>query len=154
MGNIIEEALTKSTNQTIYGQKKIQGSINASELIVNGLINDVNLIELIDQQLKKNKPLQTIRTRTIFQNSLHIRGNLTVGGTYDAAEMKNFYTSYSNVLPVAEKMERSLEAAEEIRTALQSISFTILFQIFRRVCHRVVAFIFLKLTKWHTCLKQ
>ncbi|KAK9305650.1 hypothetical protein QLX08_003423 [Tetragonisca angustula] len=120
MGNIIEEALTKSTNQTIYGQKRIQGSINASELIVNGLINDVNLTQLIDQQLKKNKPLQTIRTRTVFQNSLHVRGNLTVRGTYDAAEMKNFYTSYSNVLPVAERMERSLEAAEEIRTALQN----------------------------------
>ncbi|KAK1123403.1 hypothetical protein K0M31_008113 [Melipona bicolor] len=120
MGNIIEKALTKSTNQTIYGQKKIQGSINASELIVNGLINDVNLTELIDHQLKKNIPLQTIRTRTVFQNSLHVRGNLTVRGTYDAAEMKNFYTSYSNVLPVAEKMERSLEAAEEIRTVLQN----------------------------------
>ncbi|KOX71990.1 hypothetical protein WN51_03138 [Melipona quadrifasciata] len=120
MGNIIEKALTKSTNQTIYGQKKIRGSINASELIVNGLINDVNLTELIDHQLKKNIPLQTIRTRTVFQNSLHVRGNLTVKGTYDAAEMKNFYTSYSNVLPVAEKIERSLEAAEEIRTVLQN----------------------------------
>ncbi|XP_048269183.1 uncharacterized protein LOC100652146 isoform X2 [Bombus terrestris] len=120
MGNTIEEVLTKSTNQRIYGQKKFQGSINASELIVSGLINDVNLTELVDHQLKKNNHLQTIKTGIEFQNSLHIRGDLIVKGTYGGAELKNFYTSYSSVLPIAEKMKIFLEAAETINTALQN----------------------------------
>ncbi|XP_050493081.1 uncharacterized protein LOC126874764 isoform X2 [Bombus huntii] len=120
MGNTIEEVLTKSTNQRIYGQKKFQGSINASELIVSGLINDVNLTELVDHQLKKNNHLQTIKTEIEFQNSLHIHGDLIIKDTYGGAELKNFYTSYLSVLPIAEKMKIFLEAAETINTALQN----------------------------------
>lgn len=165
MGNTIEEVLTKSTNQRIYGQKKFQGSINASELIVSGLINDVNLTELVDHQLKKNNHLQTIKTGIEFQNSLHIRGDLIVKGTYGGAELKNFYTSYSSVLPIAEKMKIFLEAAETINTALQSITFTSFLLIFKGAHHNILCisnlkiykknfFNFSKQTKWYTPLKQ
>ncbi|XP_017791112.1 PREDICTED: uncharacterized protein LOC108573234 [Habropoda laboriosa] len=116
----IAEALSKSKNQTIYGQKIIQGSINASELIINGLINDVNLTKLMDHQLKKHKSLQKIRTGIELQNSLNIVGNLTINGTYSGAEMKNFYQSYFNEMPIAEKIKKFSRAAETINTALRN----------------------------------
>lgn len=147
MGNTIEEVLTKSTNQRIYGQKKFQGSINVSELIVNGLINDVNLTELVDHQLKKNNHLQTIKTEIEFQNSLHIHGDLIVKDTYGGAELKNFYTSYSSVLPIFEKMKIFLKAAETINTALQSISFTSFFLTFKRAHHNILCISNLKIYK-------
>ncbi|CAK9818076.1 hypothetical protein ANTPLA_LOCUS9619 [Anthophora plagiata] len=116
----ITETLSKFTNQTIYGQKIIQGSINASELIINGLINDVNLTKLMDHQLKKYKSLQKIKTGIELQNNLNIIGNLTIKDTYSKAEMKNFYESYSNVKFIAEKMNKFSKAAESINTALRN----------------------------------
>ncbi|OAD52820.1 Peptidyl-prolyl cis-trans isomerase CWC27 like protein [Eufriesea mexicana] len=90
MGHTMEETLSKSINQTIYVPKKIQGTINASELIINGFINDVNMTELMDHQLKKDKSIQTIKTDIALQNSLNIYGNLTIEDTY--AGVSKFHT--------------------------------------------------------------
>ncbi|CAK9826786.1 hypothetical protein ANTRET_LOCUS4568 [Anthophora retusa] len=116
----ITETLSKFTDQTIYDQKIIQGFINASELIINGLINDVNLTKLMDHQLKKYKHLQKIKTGIELQNNLNIIGNLTIKDIYSKAEMKNFYESYSNVKFIGEKMKKFSRAAESINTALRN----------------------------------
>lgn len=120
MGHTMEDMLSKSANQTIYGQKTIQGHVNASGLVINGLVNDVNLTDLVARQLKKNGTLLTIISEIEMQNSLDIVGNLTINGSYAGAEMKNFYNNYSSVIPITEMLTRSFNEAEAINTALQS----------------------------------
>lgn len=120
MGHNIEEVLLKSTNQTISGQKEIQGPINASALVIDGLMNDVNLTNLMNQQVRKEKPLQRLTASIEFQSALKIAGNLTINGSYGGAELKKFYKSYLNVEPVAEKMRNYSRAAETIGAALRS----------------------------------
>ena len=120
MGRNIEEALLKSTNQTISGQKEVQGPINASALVIDGLVNDVNLTNLMNQQVRKEKPLQRLKTPIEFQSALKIAGNLTINGSYGGAELKNFYKSYLNVEPVAEKMRNYSRAGETIGAALRN----------------------------------
>ena len=80
MGHKIEESLLKSTNQRISGQKEIQGPINASALVIDGLVNDANLTSLMNQQVRKEKPLQRLKTPIKFQSALKIAGNLTING--------------------------------------------------------------------------
>lgn len=121
MGCAIEEVLRKSTNQIIYSQKIIQGFINASEFIINGLINDVNLTKLVYHQLKKNNPLQIIRTGIELHNSLNIIGNLTIKGVYEKSEMKIFDKNYSNAQTIIKRMKRFIRTAEIINIALRSI---------------------------------
>lgn len=121
MGCAIEEVLRKSTNQIIYSQKIIQGFINASEFIINGLINDVNLTKLVYHQLKKNNPLQIIRTGIELHNSLNIIGNLTIKGAYEKSEMKIFNKNYSNAQTIIKRMKRFIRTAEIINIALRSI---------------------------------
>lgn len=131
MGYAIEKVLRKSTNQIIYSQKTIQGFINASEFIINGLINDVNLTKLVHHQLKKNNPLQTIRTGIELHNNLNIIGNLTIKGAYEKSEMKIFDKNYSNAQTIIKRMKRFIRIAEIINIALQSIfSFYSLFFFF------------------------
>ncbi|XP_076683687.1 uncharacterized protein LOC143376839 isoform X2 [Andrena cerasifolii] len=120
MGHKIEEALLKSTNQMISGQKEIQGPINASALVIDGLVNDVNLTNLMSQQVRKEKPLQRLKAPIEFQSALKIAGNLTINGSYGGAELKDFYRSYLNVEPVAEKMRNYSRAGETIGAALRS----------------------------------
>ncbi|KAG9431659.1 hypothetical protein HZU67_06304 [Apis mellifera carnica] len=120
MGYAIEKVLRKSTNQIIYSQKTIQGFINASEFIINGLINDVNLTKLVHHQLKKNNPLQTIRTGIELHNNLNIIGNLTIKGAYEKSEMKIFDKNYSNAQTIIKRMKRFIRIAEIINIALQN----------------------------------
>ncbi|XP_076236834.1 uncharacterized protein LOC143180762 [Calliopsis andreniformis] len=120
MGHHIKDVLLKSADQTISGSKSIQGSINASILVIDGLINDVNLTTLLNHQLQKQKSLQQIKTELKLQNSLTIVGNLTINGSYRNANLKNFYKNYSNVTPIAHKIRKYSKAAEIINTALRS----------------------------------
>ncbi|CAL7942383.1 unnamed protein product [Xylocopa violacea] len=120
IGSTIEDALSKSANQTIYGQKKIQGFINASELSVNGLVNDVNLTELINRQLKKHEPFQRIKTGIEMRNTLNIIGNLIVKGAYAGVETKNFYKNYSDVPSFVQRMNKFSKEIEIINTALRN----------------------------------
>ena len=120
MRHKIEEALLKSANQTISGQKEIQGPMNASELVVDGLVNDVNLTNVMNQQVRKEKPLQRLKAPIEFQSALKIAGNLTINGSYGGAELKDFYKSYLNVDPIAEKMRKYSRAGETIGAALRN----------------------------------
>ncbi|XP_017763608.1 PREDICTED: uncharacterized protein LOC108553282 [Eufriesea mexicana] len=120
MGHTMEETLSKSINQTIYVPKKIQGTINASELIINGFINDVNMTELMDHQLKKDKSIQTIKTDIALQNSLNIYGNLTIEDTYAGVVMKNLNKSYSNITFTTDRMKKFSSVTKAINIALQS----------------------------------
>ncbi|KZC08872.1 hypothetical protein WN55_11375 [Dufourea novaeangliae] len=120
MGQNLTEALSKSKDQIIRGQKTFQGSVNASTLVVDGLVNDVNLTNLINHQLKKQKPVQRIKTGIELQKSLTIVENLTINGSYGSTELKNFYKIYSNIAPLAEKTSNYSRASETINTALKN----------------------------------
>ncbi|XP_053989170.1 uncharacterized protein LOC128881831 [Hylaeus volcanicus] len=120
MGRNIEKALLKSADQTLLGLKTIQGSLHASKLVINGLVNDVNLTDLINRQLRKQKPSQVIRSRVDIQNSLKIFGSLTLNDSYGKAELKESYKTYSNIAPVAEKMWRYSKTSETMNVALRN----------------------------------
>ncbi|XP_076629970.1 uncharacterized protein LOC143346098 [Colletes latitarsis] len=121
MGHRIEEALSKSADQTLYGQKTIQGSFNTPMLVIDSLVNDVNLTDLMSRQLKKTEQsLQIIKTKIKLQNVLKIVGNLTVNVSYGKAELKNSYNAYSNVEAVEEKMRKYSKISETINVALRN----------------------------------
>ncbi|XP_031830303.1 uncharacterized protein LOC116426016 [Nomia melanderi] len=119
-GQNLTEALSNSTDQIISSQKIIHGSINASIFIIDGLVNDVNLVDLINNQLKKQNPQQRIKTGIEFQNSLRVLGNFSVNGSYGNTELKQFYKNYSNIAPSTEKTKNYYKAAETINMALQN----------------------------------
>nr|XP_012144737.1 PREDICTED: uncharacterized protein LOC100882154 isoform X2 [Megachile rotundata] len=120
LGHTIDEALLKSANQTVYGQKKIHGSIYASTIFIDGLVNDINLNTLIDNQLKKQSSSQNVETEIELQENLFIMGNLIVNDTYAGANMKNFEQNYANMPFITEKMDKYLTAAETINLVLKN----------------------------------
>ncbi|XP_043261008.1 uncharacterized protein LOC122402358 [Colletes gigas] len=121
MGHNIEEALSKSADQTLHGEKTIQGFFNTPMLVIDSLVNDVNLTDLMSRQLKKKEqPLQIIKTKIKLQNVLKIVGNLTVNDTYGKAEFKNSYKAYSNLEAVEEKMRKYSKISETINVALRN----------------------------------
>lgn len=120
MGYKIQEALLKSAKQTLYNRKTIKGSFNASMLVIDGFVNDVNLTDLMNHQLRKQKPSQVIKSKIILQNTLKIIGKLTMSGSYGKAELKNPYKTYSNVVAITEKMRKYSKMTDIINVSLQS----------------------------------
>ncbi|XP_033337429.2 uncharacterized protein LOC117226816 [Megalopta genalis] len=120
MGQILTGTLSKSTDQIVNGQKEIRGSVDAVTFVIDGLINDVDLIDLISNQLGKQKRLQSIKSRIELQKSLKILGNVTVNGSYGYIELNNFFKSYPSVLPVIEDMKDYSKAASTIKAALEN----------------------------------
>nr|XP_034184689.1 uncharacterized protein LOC117606412 [Osmia lignaria] len=120
MGHSVDEALLQFRNQTIHGQKIIHGSIRVSRIFIDGLVNDVNLTNLIDHQLKKQSSLQKIETTIELQKKLIITGNLIVNDTYGGANMKNFEKSYSYIPFITDKSNNYSKIAETINLALRN----------------------------------
>lgn len=119
-GRKIEDALLKSGNQTVYGIKRIQGHINAPDLIVNSTVNDVNLMQLMNIQVKKHKAVQIIDTDIDFQNGLNVFGNITVNGFYQGRELININNDQNKLNAILNRTTKITELAEDIKIALQS----------------------------------
>lgn len=119
MGRNVEEALLKSGNQTVSGIKKIRGQLNTPSLIIDGTINDMNLTELINIQMKKFKAHQIIESEFDFRNDLEIFGNITVDGFYEETDLKNI-NGESKLDAVLSRTTKITELSEDITTALQS----------------------------------
>ncbi|XP_078042111.1 uncharacterized protein LOC144472686 [Augochlora pura] len=120
MGQFLTKALSKSTDQIVTGQKEIRGSVDAETFIIDGLINDVNLTDLISNQLRKQKRLQNIKSRIELQTFFKILGNFTVNDSYGNIELNNFSKSYPFILPVVENMKDYIKAASTIKAALEN----------------------------------
>ncbi|XP_076300033.1 uncharacterized protein LOC143218620 isoform X2 [Lasioglossum baleicum] len=120
MGHVLTETLSKSADQIINGQIKIQGMIDASMLVINGLVNDVNLTDLISRQLKKWAPVQRIKTDVELQNSLRIFGNLAINQSYGNVKLKNFSKNSSSMELVGERMKNYSKATGTIKAALEN----------------------------------
>ncbi|XP_012224336.2 uncharacterized protein clos [Linepithema humile] len=119
MGRNVEEALLKSRNQTVLGIKKIQGQLNTPSLIIDGTINDVNLTELVNVQMKKLKTHQIIESEFDFRNDLEIFGNVTIDGLYEGTDLKNI-SDESKLGAVLSRTTEVMELSEDITTALQN----------------------------------
>ncbi|KYM83201.1 hypothetical protein ALC53_06469, partial [Atta colombica] len=118
MGRNIEDALLKSGNQTLFGTKRIQGQFNATSLVIDGTVNDVNLTELINNQMKKHKAVQTIESKMDFRNEIEIFGNITIGGLYEGINLTNITKNKINT--VFDRMTEVMTLTEDITTALQN----------------------------------
>lgn len=119
MGRNIEEALLKSGNQTLFGTKKIQGQFNAPSLIIDGTVNDINLTELTNNQMKKHKAVQTIDSTFDFRNDLEVFGNVTISGLYERTDLTNI-SNQNEIDVVLDRTTKVVELVEDITTALQS----------------------------------
>ncbi|KAM0726481.1 hypothetical protein ACS0PU_007665 [Formica fusca] len=119
MGRKIEEALLKSGNQTLFGTKKIQGQFNAPSLIIDGTVNDINLTELTNNQMKKHKAVQTIDSTFDFRNDLEVFGNVTISGLYERTDLTNI-SNQNEIDVVLDRTTKVVELVEDITTALQN----------------------------------
>ncbi|GAB1868165.1 Closca [Camponotus japonicus] len=119
MGRKIEEALLKSKNQTLFGIKKIRGELNAPSLIIDGIVNDVNLTELTNNQMKKHKTIQTIDSTFDFKNDLEVFGNVTISGLYERIDLTNI-SNQNEIDTVLHRTTKVVELVENITTALQN----------------------------------
>lgn len=119
MGRKIEEALLKSRNQTLFGIKKIRGQLNAPSLIIDGIVNDVNLTELTNNQMKKHKTMQTIDSIFDFKNDLEVFGNVTISGLYERIDLTNI-SNQNEIDAALDRTTKVVELVENITTALQS----------------------------------
>lgn len=119
MGHKIEEALLKSRNQTLFGIKKIRGQLNAPSLFVDGTVNDVNLTELTNNQMRKHKTMQTIDSTFDFKNDLEVFGNVTIDGLYERIDLMNI-SNQNEIDTILDRTTKVVELVENITTALQS----------------------------------
>ncbi|XP_015595922.1 uncharacterized protein LOC107268068 [Cephus cinctus] len=120
MGRKIENALLKSSNQRIPSINTIHGNVRAPALNINGPINDVNLTNLVEYQLKKQKDVQIIKTSISLRNGLEVLGNVTIDGFYEGVELKSYNKLYSGLKPVIHKMSILSSTAEGISRALKN----------------------------------
>jgi hypothetical protein len=119
MGRNVGTALLKSGNQTILGKKTIQGQLNAPSLITDSVVNDVNLTELINHQVKRNNTEQTIESKLDFRSDLEIFGNVTIGRYYEGTDLKKINDNDRLDVTLSEMM-KVMDIAEDVATALQS----------------------------------
>ncbi|XP_070162269.1 uncharacterized protein [Polyergus mexicanus] len=119
MGRKIEEALLKFGNQTLFGIKKIQGQFNAPSIIIDGTVNDINLTELTNNQMKKHKAVQTIDSTFDFRNDLEVFGNVTISGLYEKTDLTNI-SNQNEIDVVLDRTMKVVELVEDITTALQN----------------------------------
>lgn len=119
MGRNVDDALLKFGNQTLFGIKKIHGQLNAPSLLIDGTVNDVNLTELIKNQLKKHKAIQTIESKLVFKNDFEVYGNITIGGLYERINLTNI-SSQNKIDIMLNRMTEVTALTKDITTALQS----------------------------------
>ncbi|XP_011870378.1 PREDICTED: uncharacterized protein LOC105563408 isoform X2 [Vollenhovia emeryi] len=119
MGRDVDDALLKSGNQTLSGTKRIQGQLNAPSLIINGTMNDINLAELTNKQMKKRKAVQTVESKLDFRNSFQVYGNITIGGLYERVRLGNI-SDPNKIDTVLNRMTKVVALTEGITTALQN----------------------------------
>ncbi|XP_012532717.1 uncharacterized protein LOC105834630 [Monomorium pharaonis] len=119
MDRNVNDALLKSGNQTLFGIKRIRGHINAPALIIDGTVNDVNLTELINKQVKKRKAVQTIESKMDFRNDFEIFGNITIDKLYEKVDLANI-TGENKIDIMLNKMTEIVASTESITTALQN----------------------------------
>lgn len=119
MGRNIDDALLKFENQTLSGTKRIQGQLNAPSLIIDNTVNDVNLTELMNKQLKKHKAVQTVESKLDFRNDFEVYGDITIGGLYEKINLTNI-SGQNQINIMLNKMTGVMTLTEDITTALQS----------------------------------
>jgi len=119
MGRNVGTALLKFGNQTILGKKAIQGQINVPSLITDSVVNDVNLTELINHQVKRNNTEQMIESKLDFRSDFEIFGNVTIARSYEGTDLKKI--NYNDELNVSlSETAKIMDIAENVATALQS----------------------------------
>ena len=123
MGRTIENALLKSSTQTLRGPKKFQGSLSSPSIIMNGLINSINLANFVENQLKKHAPSQIIESSLMLSNNLKILGNMTINGLYQGIELINYKSTEEIFASVEEKLSELIKFSEGIDVALESEFF-------------------------------
>ncbi|XP_011693850.1 PREDICTED: uncharacterized protein LOC105453515 isoform X2 [Wasmannia auropunctata] len=119
MGRNVDNALLKIGNQTLFGIDRIQGQLNAPSLITDGIVNDVNLTELINAQVKKRKAVQTIENKMDFRNGFEVIGNITIGGLYGSVNLTNI-TGRNDLDIVLDRVTEVMALTEDIATALEN----------------------------------
>jgi len=121
MGRSVEDALLKFGNQTVFGTKRIQGQLNAPSLIIDSTVNDVNLTELINKQIKKHKEEQTIENKLDFRNDFEVIGSIIINGLYAGVNLTNITDIInSKKRDILNKMTEVMVLSEDIKIALQS----------------------------------
>ncbi|XP_014469815.1 PREDICTED: uncharacterized protein LOC106741904 [Dinoponera quadriceps] len=119
-GRSIEEALLKSKKQTVFGVKTIQGHLDASSFIaLTSIVNDVNLMRLINDQVKKHELTQTIEAEINFRKDLQVFGNVTVGRLYEGVNMNNI-SNNSELNAVLNRTTEVAELTRDIKTGLHN----------------------------------
>lgn len=119
MGRNVEEALLKSKDQMIFGIKKIKGHLNASSLIIDSNVNDINMIQLINNQVKKYKTIQKIETKMDFRSDLEIFGNVVINGFYQGVNLVNI-SNHNELDVILNKATKIMELAKDIEIVLHS----------------------------------
>ncbi|XP_029165434.1 uncharacterized protein LOC114936425 [Nylanderia fulva] len=119
MGRKVEDALLKSGDQTLFGIKKIRGQLNAPALIIDGTVNDVNLTELTNNQMKKHKAVQIINSTFDFRNDVEVFGNVTISGLYEGTDLSNI-NNQNKIDAVFDRITKAVELAEGITFVLQN----------------------------------
>lgn len=120
---MVESYLLKSVPQDIDGIKKINGTVSASEIVIDGLVNDVNLRALVNHQLKKDKPVQIIKIKILMKGNVYVDGNLVVNRLYHGVELKDLNAVNSGLELVSDRMAEFKIVAEKIQTALSRKKF-------------------------------
>ncbi|KAG7187872.1 hypothetical protein KM043_013853 [Ampulex compressa] len=120
MGRNMSDTLLKSRNQTIHGFKVIQGSVSVPSLIVDGFVNDVNLTELTNLQLKKSMQEQQIKTEVAFQYDLQTTGNLTINDSYNDVEFTHINHNDQVLRAMRSRIKKLEMAIESVNAALQN----------------------------------
>lgn len=105
MGKKMEECLQQYGDQIITSPKIIKGSLHAPAVTVNGLVNDVNLTEHMNYELKKQEPLQSIKSVTVFKNDLQIFGNLTIQEKLEEIDLEKLDSMYEFFIPPVRAVE-------------------------------------------------
>ncbi|KAK2582296.1 hypothetical protein KPH14_004637 [Odynerus spinipes] len=123
MGKKIENALLKSKPQIITGAKNLNGSIKMPSLLLDGLVNDVNLISFTKHLLKRNKSEQRLMTNITLEDNLEILGNIFIEDLYNGIRINNLNREYKKMESVEKDLDQVAKVVKVAETALNNRAF-------------------------------
>lgn len=94
--------------------------MHASELMILGLINRVNVTDLTKRQMKRHESIQEIRGLVEFDQGIEIFGNVTIGGNFGNVKLEKLFGMNETLEPVASRIESVRSFAESVKMALDS----------------------------------
>ncbi|KAF8787177.1 hypothetical protein HNY73_008801 [Argiope bruennichi] len=80
------KALTKSGDQIIYGTKTFSGGLVTNNIILDGLLNELNIVDLANNIVRVDRPAHITGTKT-FVEDVHVHGALSVKGTVNGLKI-------------------------------------------------------------------